>query len=262
MVHCPGRHVPGQAAGAVHLRGKVHDPAARDGLLPRNRRPIRPGCDVCGSIRRLAAQPLNARVTHRFGKGQHRDVPVVIRHHLRLRQRALEAERAFDVGFGRDDLLHGQVGRDPRAAAAAPAGVVVHVHLQAQPVRLGADVLEQAAPQRAAKRRVAFGRALVHLHDQHAADADALHRFEVRGDAVAGDVAVQPEPIDPRPGGVGGMGEASLQFVRASQVRALSVARVRIVNRRLIIMLCRFLNRQTLAILHLRLGASAITSHS
>ena len=42
--------------------------------------------------------------------------------------------------------------------------------------------------------------ALVNLHDQHAADADAVHRFEIGGDAFAGDVAVQPEPIDPRLG--------------------------------------------------------------
>ena len=44
------------------------------------------------------------------------------------------------------------------------------------------------------------GRALVHLHDQHAADADALHRLQVGGDPLAGDVAVEPEPVDPRPG--------------------------------------------------------------
>ena len=151
------------------------------------------------------------RYCRRRRERQHRDVPIVIRHRLRLRQRGLEAPRAFDVGLGPDDLLHGQLGRDPRPAAAAPAGVVVHVHLQPQPVRLGADMLEQLAPQRPAEPRRAFRRALVHLHDQHAADAHALHRLQVGGDAVAGDVAVQREPIDPRPGGVGRLEEAFFQ---------------------------------------------------
>ena len=108
--------------------------------------------------------------------------------------------RAGDIGLGPDDLLHGLLGLDPRAAAAVPAGVVVHVHFEAEPLRLGVDVPEQLAPALAHEIHRAHRRALVHLHDEHAADADAFHRFEVGRDAVAGDVAVQPEPVDPGTG--------------------------------------------------------------
>ena len=142
----PRRHFPSQAARTVHLRGKVHDLIARDGLFTRQRRPVRPGREVPWNKRRLASHRFHARFTRRFGKGQHRDIAIVVRHRLRLWERGLQVEWAFDVGFRGDDLLHGQLGRDPRAAAAAPAGVVVHVHLQAQPVRFAAHVLEQAAP--------------------------------------------------------------------------------------------------------------------
>ena len=105
----------------------------------------------------------------------------------------------FRVGLGPDEFLHGQVGRDPRPAAATPARVVVHVDLEPEPIRLAADVFETLAPRRQAKARRPLRRALVHFHDEHAADADALHGFQVGGDAVAGDVAVEPEPIDPGP---------------------------------------------------------------
>ena len=44
------------------------------------------------------------------------------------------------------------------------------------------------------------GRICVHLHDQHAADACPPHRFQVGGNSLAGDVAIDPEPVDPGSG--------------------------------------------------------------
>lgn len=38
-----------------------------------------------------------------------------------------------------------------------------------------------------------------HIHDEHAADAHALHRLQISGDAVGGDIGVVAKPIDPRP---------------------------------------------------------------
>ena len=51
------------------------------------------------------------------------------------------------------------------------------------------------------------GRPLIDFHDEHAADAHAPHRLQVGGDAFARDVAVEPEPIDPRSGRVGRLEE-------------------------------------------------------
>ena len=42
-----------------------------------------------------------------------------------------------------------------------------------------------------------------HIHDNDAANAGALHRFQVGRDAGLGDIPVIPEPINPRPGGGG-----------------------------------------------------------
>src|SRR5208337_654476 len=43
------------------------------------------------------------------------------------------------------------------------------------------------------------------------ADADALHRLEIRGDAVARDIAVEPKPIDPWPSRIRRMRKAGFQ---------------------------------------------------
>ena len=65
-------------------------------------------------------------------------------------------------------------------------------------------MLEQFEPLRAGEGHRPDRRALIDFHNQHAADARPFHRLQVGGDALAGDVAVQPEPIDPGFGGIGG----------------------------------------------------------
>jgi len=90
-----------------------------------------------------------------------------------------------------------------RPAAAFPAGVVVHIHLQAQPVGLGASVLEQLAPLGTCKRHGPDGRPVVQLHEQHATDPNPLHRLKIGRNPFARHVAVHPAPIHPRPGGAG-----------------------------------------------------------
>ena len=79
-------------------------------------------------------------------------------------------------------------------------------------MRFARDMLEQLPPPGLTERRHPFRSALVHFHDEHPADADALHRLQVRGDAIAGDVTVEPEPINPRPGGRGRVGEPLFQL--------------------------------------------------
>jgi DNA repair exonuclease SbcCD nuclease subunit len=37
---------------------------------------------------------------------------------------------------------------------------------------------------------------VIHIHQQHSADADALHRLQISGDAFWRDVGVEPEPVD------------------------------------------------------------------
>ena len=59
------------------------------------------------------------------------------------------------------------------------------------------DVLEQFAPLRAGERHGPDAGALIDFHNQHAADARRLHRLQIGGDALAGEIAVQPEPVDP-----------------------------------------------------------------
>ena len=49
-------------------------------------------------------------------------------------------------GLAPGQLLHGLLGADPRAAAAAPARVVVHIDLQAEPLRLATEVFKQLHP--------------------------------------------------------------------------------------------------------------------
>jgi len=56
---------------------------------------------------------------------------------------------------------------------------------------------------------------LVHFHDQHAPDTDALHGLQVSRDPLARDVAVQPEPIHPGPRRVRRPDEALRQVVRS-----------------------------------------------
>ena len=119
------------------------------------------------------------------GKCQHGDVAIEILHGRRPRQRPSKC-RGPSTSVSLDgDLLHRQFRRDPRPAAAAPAGVVVHVDFQPEPLRLAAGVLDERPPEGAGEGRRPLRRALVGLHVEHSADADPLHGFQVGGDALA-----------------------------------------------------------------------------
>ena len=139
------------------------------------------------------------------------DVSVVSHHRLRLRERHIHGLPARNVGFRPNDLLHGQFRRNPRPAAAAPAGIVGHIDFKTQAVRLTADILEHIPPLRAAKIDISLRRSLVHFHNQHAADANTLHGLQIRLNPNFGDIAVKPEPVHPWPGVARRRGKVSLQ---------------------------------------------------
>ena len=71
------------------------------------------------------------------------------------------------------------------------------VHLQSEAIGFRASVFEHSEPGRAAENGWSFGRALVHVHDHDPPNAGALHRFEISGDAVAGNIPVKPKPKNP-----------------------------------------------------------------
>jgi hypothetical protein len=76
-------------------------------------------------------------------------------------------------------------------------------------------MFEQPAPLRTGKRDSPRRDTLIDLHDEYTADADTLHGFEVGGDAFARDVAVKPEPIDPRARPVWRVSEPGFQRLRS-----------------------------------------------
>ena len=207
----PGRHVPLQAAVRAHLSGEVDDARLGDRHRRRKLRLGRGG-DVPALIEGLGFDVRDAVVARRR-ESQNGDVPIEIPDGLRLSERSREMRRPREPALRPDDLLHRLLRGDPRPAAAVPAGVVVHVDLEPEPPRLGDGVLEEPPPLVPHERGRADGRALVDLHDQDAADADALHGLEVGRDPLAGDVAVQPEPVDPWPGRVGRLDEPRPQSI-------------------------------------------------
>ena len=144
----------------------------------------------------------NGRLHVRRGISKHGDVAVEIKFCGRLRQTGAETRRAGHAQFAGRDALHRIGHRVPRAAAARPAGAVLHTQLEAQPVRLRHGELEIFPPFGTHKRHGAGGNAAVHVHDGRAAQADLLHRFEVGGDADLGDVAIHPMPPRLRLGGI------------------------------------------------------------
>ena len=189
---------PIQAPIGCKSRGQVDNFLDRNGLFRWNHRKF---CSRRDKVRGKSGLGLNAFQTgipRRGGKGQDGDVLVIMGGFLGFPQDRFKMARPFDVGLGPNDLLHRKFRRDPRTAAAAPASVIIHIDLQSQTMGFGADMLKQLAPDRRTERRLAFGRALVHFHDEHAADAGPLHRLEVGGDAVTGQIAIEPEPIHPR----------------------------------------------------------------
>ena len=194
-----GWHIPHQPAILGHLRGELLDAAARDRLLRRKRLRQLLRRHLLPDERRLRQDVLHG-VFRRGRERQDGYVLVIVRHLLRFRQHLLETARPFNVHVREHYLLHGERGRDPRPAAAAPPRVVVHVHFQTKPVGLRYHELEQLAPLRAGKPCRPFRRALVHFHNQHAANAHPPHRFQVGGNPFARDIPIEPKPINPRPG--------------------------------------------------------------
>ena len=147
------------------------------------------------------------------GESLHRNVPIEFRGHPGLRKHPFKMERAGHVGFRPGQLLHGLLRGDPRSAAAIPAGVIVHVDLQSHAAGFGVDVAEQVAPGLFHEIHRPHRRPLVHLHNESAADAGAPHGFKIGGDAIARDVAIEPEPINPGTRGGGRRGKSPVQII-------------------------------------------------
>ena len=190
-----GGDIPNQMTGGVHPGAQVHNATS---LNSRRRREVlrHRRCGPTSLESCLAFEVGNPEITRRRN-GLHRNVTIEAGDRVGLAQCAFETKRTSEVRFTPDDLLHALLGFDPGTAAAVPPGVIVEVHLQPEPARLGDDVPEEVTPASAHEIDRAHRGTLVHFHDQHAADADAFHGLEVLGDPVAADVAVEPEPIDP-----------------------------------------------------------------
>ena len=117
---------------------------------------------------------------------------------LRLFEVSFKVSRPGDIRFAPDHFLHRQLGLDPWPATAIPARIIIHVHFQTQPLCLRVDMFEELAPFCSHEIDRTNWRSLIHFHDQHAADPDTFHGLQIRRNAVAGDIAVQPKPIHPR----------------------------------------------------------------
>ena len=118
-----------------------------------------------------------------------------------------------DVRFDPNGFLHRERRGDPRSAAARPAGAIVHIHFQAEAPGFGDRMMEHVAPLGCAEADGAGWDFLSDIHQEDTADADALHCFEVGSDALAGDITVEPEPIDPRAGGGRRVEESGFEIV-------------------------------------------------
>ncbi len=98
----------------------------------------------------------------------------------------------------------GEIVRDARqinapAAGAAPAGAVVEAELQSQPLAFPGRMAEEIVPFGGVEGHGAVRDRTRGVEELDAAEARAGERLEVGGDAVAGNVAVKPEPVHPRP---------------------------------------------------------------
>src|ERR1017187_6980725 len=128
--------------------------------------------------------------------------------------------RSLHMGLTPHHDLHGKLRCNPGTAASAPSAIVVHVDLDAKPRGFLENKLKQFPPLGAQEAGGSFRDALVDLHDQDSADADAVHRLEIGGDAFARNIAVRPEPINPWPGRVRRIGEPLAQPVIIRQRQA------------------------------------------
>ena len=157
------------------------------------------GVEVEACLLHLVGQvPLPEAVGARRGHGEH----------------VVEEDRPLHVRLARHQVLHRLRGLDPRPAAAGPAGAGVEGDLEAEPLRFPDRVREEGAPLVAHElHRAAGDPADVYLHQDHAAEPRLLHRREVRGDPLAGEVPVHHEPVRPRPRGVGRLAELRFEGV-------------------------------------------------
>jgi len=171
-----GGHVPHEMPALIHRAAQVDNGRAVDHHLQRetglhNRRRH--------EARLIASLDLDVFNAVRAGRWEreHLDIPIETRDRFRLLEHTVKMLRPFEVCLAPHDLLHGLFGRDPRPAAAVPPRVVVHVDLEPEPLRLRDYVFEQCPPRVAHERHRPGRDTLVHLHDQHPADAHAFHRL-------------------------------------------------------------------------------------
>ena len=135
----------------------------------------------------------------------------------RARKHSVEGLAARDGRLAPDIFLHTLGGRDPGAAGFAPAGRAGDGDLEAELVGKRGGVLEGILPLRRHVdealvddlRRIEGG-----VEDLDAAEADAMHPFEVEAYTLLGDVAVHPVPPDARAGTRRGRLKAAAQRIR------------------------------------------------
>ena len=70
---------------------------------------------------------------------------------------------------------------------------------------------KQLAPRRTEERDRPSRRGQRHFHQNEPADSHPRHRFQVSGNAVPADIAVLPEPVNPRPRLIGRFAELARQ---------------------------------------------------
>ncbi len=233
------RHVPGQPATRVQLRRQVHHAvrghhgARREGWITscgrQARFHVRRGRIRRSHIIRLLIDVADALVAVRCRKGQHHHVAIelVLRllqlgrqcavakerwAPLRSWEEIIEVFRPGDIDRACHNVLHRLLRLHPRPAAPGPARPGIQSHLQSQSFGLSDRVLEQRAPLGTHKLHRPARDAHIHLHHDHPADASPLQCLEVRGDALAGQVAIHHEPINPGPRGLRRIAKALFQF--------------------------------------------------
>ena len=178
-------------------------------LDPRLRR-IRGAVDEC-----LLIQVRDARFALGCGERQHGHVAVVfLPGALQLgRQRVLAEERLARLRAGK----HGVERAGPSTVVSLATRCCMDcsglTHGPPVPVQPGPALTVICRPSRSASRD-ACAKSVCHwglmnftgprdadvdLHDDHAADAGGLHRFQIRRHPLAVQVPVHPEPVDPRP---------------------------------------------------------------
>ena len=150
---------------------------------------------------------------------QHGNIAVIAEFGRRRRQRCVEMLRPFHLLFTGCHPLHGVPGCVPGTAAAGPAGTVFHTEFESQPVRLPRRVQHHRAPFRAQKLHRPGRNAAIHVYNRRPADADTLHRLEIRGDALLRNVAIHPMPPGLWPGGIRWMAKAVLECIGPRRCR-------------------------------------------